>query len=171
MASVAEQLRQAREQLKLSVYDVAPATKIRTDHVRALDQGAYDVFAAPVYIRGFVRTYATLVKLDVSQVMRDLEAELSASKRFSEPPHLGVKKAALIDSIMLQLAKVNWQLMAFVLGVVLVAALAVLSYRAWSIRQSIDPLSNLGPGLYDVPQTNAGELLPLPSAGSPRPER
>ena len=34
-----------------------------------------ETFAAPVYIRGFVRTYAKALKLDVAQLSEALEAE------------------------------------------------------------------------------------------------
>src|SRR5436305_15056038 len=58
MLTVADQLRTAREAKNLTVYQIADLTKIRTDHIRALDEGNYDVFSAPVYIRGSVRAYA-----------------------------------------------------------------------------------------------------------------
>ena len=48
MSTVAEQLRQAREARNLTVQQVAEITKIRTDHVRAVEEGNYDVFSAPV---------------------------------------------------------------------------------------------------------------------------
>ena len=64
MATVGEQLKMAREAQRLTVTQVAEMTKIRSDHIRAIDQSNYDVFSAPVYIRGFVRTYASAVKLD-----------------------------------------------------------------------------------------------------------
>ena len=69
MATVAEQLRTAREAQKLMVHQIADITKIRTDHLRALEEGNFDVFMAPVYIKGFVRSYSTLLKLNVPQVM------------------------------------------------------------------------------------------------------
>ena len=72
MATVAQHLRVAREAQKLSITQIAEVTKIRTDHIRALEDGNYDIFAAPVYIRGFVRTYATFLKLDVKD---DADAE------------------------------------------------------------------------------------------------
>ena len=75
MPTVAEQLRAAREAKNLSINEVADVTKIRTDHIRALEEGNFDMFVAPVYIRGFARTYATLIKLDVPQVIKALEAE------------------------------------------------------------------------------------------------
>ena len=73
MPTVAEQLRTSREAQGLTVYQVAEVTKIRTDHVRALEEGKFEAFAAPVYVRGFVRTYATLLKLDVPGMMSQLE--------------------------------------------------------------------------------------------------
>ena len=60
MSTVAEQLRQAREAQKLTVQEAGEITKIRTDHLRALEDGNFDVFSAPVYIRGFVRSYASV---------------------------------------------------------------------------------------------------------------
>ena len=79
MSTVAEKLRQAREARNLTVHQVADVTKIRTDHIRALEEGKFDVFSAPVYIRGFVRTYSTLLKLDVPQIMAALGWRNSSS--------------------------------------------------------------------------------------------
>lgn len=162
MPSVAEQLREARETRKLSIYDVAAATKIRTDHVRALEDGKYRVFAAPVYIRGFVRSYAQLLKIDTAKLMVDLESELSKIQEFREPASLGGKDKGMIDTIMLVLSKMNWQLVSVIIGLVLVVSFAVWGYRAWRNRQTRDPLADIGPGIYQSPQTNAGEVLPLP---------
>ena len=75
MATVAEQLRTAREAKNLTVHQIADVTKIRTDHLRALEEGNFDIFVAPVYIKGFVRSYAMLLKLNVPQVMADLDGE------------------------------------------------------------------------------------------------
>jgi cytoskeletal protein RodZ len=162
MPNIAEQLRGSRERQKLSVYDVAEATKIRTDHIRALEEGNYEVFAAPVYIRGFVRTYASLLKLDVPEVLKDLDAELSATKKFSEPPSLIPESRSVLDFIMLQLAKVNWTVVA-VLGVGgLVLASTIFGYQLWRRQRTTDPLAGFQPGVYQPRETNAGEVLPLP---------
>src|SRR5438552_16144154 len=110
MATVAEQLRRAREEQNLNVYQVAEITKIKTDHIRALESGAYDSFSAPVYIRGFVRTYAKALKLDVAKVAADLDGELNQTEKFSEPPPLTKKKGRALDFLMLQLSKLNWRI-------------------------------------------------------------
>src|SRR5438445_555575 len=69
MSTVAQQLRHAREAQKLTIEQVADITKIRTDHVRAIENVEYHVFSAPVYTRGFIRTYSNLVKLDPAHVV------------------------------------------------------------------------------------------------------
>src|SRR6185295_11493313 len=142
MATVSEQLRRAREQQNLNVYQVAEITKIKTDHIRALESGTYDSFSAPVYIRGFVRTYAKALKLDVAKLTADLEGELSQTEKFSEPPPLMQKKGRALDFVMLQLSKLNWRIVAGATGVVLAAVLALVALRACH-RPKPDPLKNL----------------------------
>src|SRR5215472_6240385 len=107
MATVAEQLRQARESQKLTIQELAEITKIRSDHIRALEEGNFNMFSAPVYIRGFVRTCSTLLKMDVPQVMSNLESELGQTVKFREPPPLTDQPKTPIDFVILQLSKVN----------------------------------------------------------------
>jgi cytoskeletal protein RodZ len=169
MSTVAEQLRTSREAQGLTVYQVAEITKIRTDHIRALEEGKYEAFAAPVYLRGFVRTYATLLKLDVPGMMSSLEAELSQTEKFHELTPMFDKSRGFLDVLLLQLAKVDWRVALPSLGVALALLLGILGYRAWRAHQLKDPLANLGPGLYQPAEKQSGDTLPLPS--SPQPKR
>src|SRR6266704_597680 len=130
MPTVAEQLQRAREEQKLSIYQVAEITKIKTDHVRALESGQFDSFSAPVYIRGFVRTYARVLKLDESQVVADLEAELGQTEKFREPPPLTNKPRGALDLLMLKLSRLNWRVASAVLGVAVVLVIARMGYRS-----------------------------------------
>ena len=167
MSTVAEKLRQAREAQNLTVHQVADITKIRTDHIRALEQGNYDVFSAPVYIRGFVRSYSTLLKLDVPQTMAALDAELEQTEKFSEPPPLTDEKRSPLDFVMLQLSRVDWRKGLVMLAVLAAILLAFVLLR--SARSRRDPLSGLKPGIYQPARTNTGETLPLnPPAHAPR---
>jgi cytoskeleton protein RodZ len=168
MPTVAEQLRTSREAQGLTVYQVAEITKIRTDHVRALEEGKYETFAAPVYIRGFVRTYATLLKLDVPALMAVLESELRQTEKFHELQPLFDEPRGFVDVLVRQLAKVNWRV-ALPALVAAVAVLAViLGYRAWRTHRSKDPLATLGPGLYQPSETPSGVTLPLPLPPAPK---
>jgi cytoskeletal protein RodZ len=163
MPTVAEQLRHAREARKLSLQQVAEITKIRTDHLRALEEGNFDVFSAPVYIRGFVRTYSTLLKLDVPQVMGALEGELGQTSKFSEPPRLSEHQRGVLDFLMLQLSKVDWRKGLIALGA-FAALLVLLSvFLLWRHNHKADPLKGLKPGLYQSTQTVSGDTLPLPA--------
>lgn len=164
MPTVAEQLRTARETQKLTVNQVADVTKVRADHIRAIEDGNYHVFSATVYIRGFVRSYATLLKLDVPQVMAALEAELKGTEEFSEPPPLTRRSRTLLDSIMLQLSKVNWRNGLIGLGTIAVLILVVGLFALWRHHQNADPLAGLQPGMYQSDSNLAGETLPLPSS-------
>ena len=172
MSTVAEQLHQAREAQHLTVQHVAEITKIRTDHLRALEEGDYNVFSAPVYIRGFVRCYATLLKLPVKEVMASLDAELSQTKKFAEPPSLSGHSGSLVDTIMLQLSKVDWRRGLLALGVAGGLAGLVLAFVLWRHYQTVDPLAGLKPGIYQAVTNSPGDTLALPTpAPAPAPRR
>src|SRR5258708_20292508 len=109
MSTVAEQLRKGREAQNLTVQQVAEITKIRSDHLRALEEGNFNVFSAPVYIRGFVRTCSTLLKLDVAKVMAALDAELKQDEKFAEPPPFTDPPRAVLDFIILHLSRVHFR--------------------------------------------------------------
>jgi cytoskeleton protein RodZ len=163
MPTVAEQLRVAREAQGLTVHQVADITKIRTDHIRALEDGNFGMFAAPVYIRGFVRTYASLLKLNVESLLVTLDSELGQTEKFREPPPLTSGQKGFLDVLMLQLSRVNWRVALPVLGVALVLLAAFLGYRTWRQHQSKDPLNGLGPGVHQTAPGGSGNTLPLPA--------
>ncbi|MGA2661018.1 MAG: helix-turn-helix domain-containing protein [Verrucomicrobiota bacterium] len=163
MSTVAEQLRQAREARHLTVQQAAEITKIRTDHLRALEEGNFEVFSAPVYIRGFVRSYSTLLKMEVPQVMAALDQELRQTTKFAEPPSLSGPPGGLLDAFMLQLSKVDWRRGLAVLSAVVAAAGLLAAYLVWRHYQTTDPLSGLNPGAYHSSSNAAGESLPLPA--------
>lgn len=168
MATVSEQLRLAREQQQLDIYQVAEITKIKTDHIRALESGTYDIFPAPVYIRGFTRTYATMLKLDVARLLADLDAELSRDERFRDHPPLTNSPRSPLDYIMLQLSQLNWRVALGILAAIVVIVGVVIAVRSRS-QPGVDPLKDLGPGVYQPKPEKRGDTLPLPApAAAPK---
>ena len=161
MSTVAEQLHSAREARSLTVNQVADVTKIRTDHIRALEAGNFDMFSAPVYIRGFVRTYAMLLKLDVPRVMATLDGELGQTEKFREPPPLTDQKRGVVDFLTLQLSKVNWRTGAVVVILIVVVAGISSGIWLWRHNRTNDPLANVGNGMYQP--ASSGETAPLPN--------
>ena len=161
MSTVAEQLHLAREAKSLTVHQVAEVTKIRTDHIRALEEGNFNAFSAPVYIRGFVRTYATLLKLDVPRLMTALDEELGHTDKFREPPPLTDQTRGTVDFITLQFSKVNWKIASIGIGVVAVLLLVLLIVSLSRRSPAADSLGDLPAPVYQ--STSAGPTLPLPA--------
>jgi len=161
MSEVGIQLQAARKALKLTVQQIADTTKIRTDHIRALEEGNYEIFSAPVYIRGFVRIYATQLKLNTPQIMSVLNAELAQTEKFREPPPLMEESNTVLDHAMFWLSKLNWRV-GLVGGAALILLLIVLlAGSAWRHHSRTNPLAGLKPAMYQ--SANVGETLPLTS--------
>ena len=161
MSTVAEQLRAAREARNLTIAQVAEATKIRTDHIRALEEGNFNVFSAPIYIRGSVKNYAMRLKLDVPQIMAALDAELGRTEKYSEPPPLTEESNKPLDRMMFLLSKMNWKVGVAggaILGIVLVVFLVGF---AWRHHKPGNALAGLPPAVYQ--SANSGQTLPLTS--------
>jgi cytoskeletal protein RodZ len=160
MPSVGEQLRQAREAQKLQVHEVVDVTHIRGDHLRALEEGNYSVFSAPVYIRGFVRSYSTLLKLDTEKLLEQLGQELADSGQVD--PTLTPAPRGLLDLAMFQLSKFSRRMVWPLVGIGAVLVVIVGCYFWWTHARNQDPTVGLGDGLYQAP-ANSGDTLPLPT--------
>ncbi len=73
---VGTQLRAAREALGLKVSDIAKTLKLGQRQVEALENGQWDGLPGATFIRGFVRNYARLVRLDPSVLVAQLDPVL-----------------------------------------------------------------------------------------------
>lgn len=160
MSTVAEHLRAAREAKKLTVEQVADLTKIRTDHIRALEEGNFDVFSAPIYIRGSVKNYSSALKMDTVALLAMLDAELGRTENFSEPPPLTEQKNTLIDYLTLLLAKMNWKVTFVVLAILAMVVILMISVLAWKHHEANSPSKTLKPAVYQP--ADSGDTLPLP---------
>ena len=69
MSSVGSMLREAREKKKLTIDDVARATKIKKDLLEALEEDEYEKLPAPTYVRGFLKIYASYLGLDPGEIV------------------------------------------------------------------------------------------------------
>lgn len=160
--SVAEQLRQAREAKKLTVEQVAEFTKVRADHVRAVEAGDYTVFTASVYLRGFIRTYSSLLKLEAPKILADLDAELGEAARRVDELAPERPSQGLLDLLTLQFSKLNLRKTVILLSIAAGLLLIVVAVFAWHHYRTTDPLRDLKPGIYQKGRPLPGEKLPLP---------
>jgi cytoskeleton protein RodZ len=87
MASLGERLREAREARGLSPSEVSEKIRIRTVYLIAIEEENWRAVGAPVYIRGFLRTYARFLGLDPEEVVAQF-GELEPGNSASEPQYV-----------------------------------------------------------------------------------
>jgi cytoskeletal protein RodZ len=75
-----ERFRAAREARGASLSDVADQIRIRSVYLSAIEDEHWNAIGAPVYIRGFLRTYARYLRLDPEEAVAEFNATLP------EPP-------------------------------------------------------------------------------------
>ena len=109
MQSVGQQLKDARVAQGKSLEDVGAELKIRADHVSALEVGDFSKFDAPIFIRGFVRTYCRFLKLDHNALIVQLNQELGGTESLASDPALPGKKG-FVDGFTLFLSRLNWSI-------------------------------------------------------------
>jgi cytoskeleton protein RodZ len=80
-------LAEARQAQNLSAADVARQLKLSVSQVEALEAGRYDQLPGPIFVRGFIRNYARIVKLDPEGLVRTTGGNLpQAAARPETPP-------------------------------------------------------------------------------------
>ncbi|HEY0552390.1 MAG TPA: helix-turn-helix transcriptional regulator [Verrucomicrobiae bacterium] len=161
MPTVAQQLRSGREAMNFSIAQVVEVTKLKADQIHALEEGNYESFSAGVYLRGSVRTYAKILKLDAAELVAQLDTELGSSKKFADDLPAAPRKRGGVDSLMLLLSRLNWGVAVVVIVLLAVVLGGNAAYRGWKNRKASDPLKKLGGGMYQP--AAGGETLPLPT--------
>lgn len=73
---VGAELRASREARNLDIDAVAQDLRIRESYLHALEAGAYDDLPGIPYAIGFVRSYATYLRVDAKEMVRRFKAEV-----------------------------------------------------------------------------------------------
>jgi cytoskeleton protein RodZ len=67
--ALGERFRAAREARGMSISDVAEQIRIRSLYLAAIEDSNWNTIGAPVYVRGFLRTYARFLGLDPEEAV------------------------------------------------------------------------------------------------------
>ena len=161
MPTVGEQLASAREAKEWGLEDVARHTKLRSDQVLALEEGRFHIFSAPVYVRGFVKSYAKLVNLDPATLIEQLNAEINNDKKFKQTESLTGPQRGFIEWCAYALSRVPWKIIIPLVAVMMLVGIFVWGMQWWEARKDRDPLENLPAGVYQSTQPLPGEYIPL----------
>lgn len=81
MAGIGEALRSTRERRGLSIDEVARDTRISPRFLEALESEQFDELPAPVYVRGFIRSYAGYLRLEPQPLLDQLVGGGTAATR------------------------------------------------------------------------------------------
>ncbi|MBD5654941.1 MAG: helix-turn-helix domain-containing protein [Candidatus Eremiobacteraeota bacterium] len=76
MPRLGDEFRAAREARHLSLSDVSEQIHIRSVYLESIEQEDWSAIAAPVYVRGFIRTYARFLGLDAERAVAGFNASL-----------------------------------------------------------------------------------------------
>src|SRR3972149_6088028 len=80
MQTIGEKLEEARKRKGISVREAAETTKIRGDYLQKFEANPFDLNLPPLYIRGFLRSYARYLELDPDRVVGDFNTVLAEGK-------------------------------------------------------------------------------------------
>lgn len=78
MQTIGEKLEEARKRKGISIREAAETTKIRGDYLQKFEANSFDIDLPPLYIRGFLRSYARFLELDPERVVNDYNALLAS---------------------------------------------------------------------------------------------
>ncbi len=71
MPDIGNTLREARIRRGLTIAEVEAITKIRGRYLQALEENDFEVIPGPAIVKGFLRTYAVLLKLDADALIAE----------------------------------------------------------------------------------------------------
>jgi hypothetical protein len=96
-------LRQARESRELPLREVEWATRISAGYLSALEREDWAALPAPVYARGFLRSYATYLELDPEPLIQEYNQANPAAARIisTAPPVRGRRRELAVTPTVL----------------------------------------------------------------------
>lgn len=86
MKITGELLKSERINLKLSVQDVASSLKLSSRVINFIEAGDLDSLPSKTFVRGFVKSYAQILKLDTDAVLRQFQEEMGSTSPLPKIP-------------------------------------------------------------------------------------
>jgi cytoskeletal protein RodZ len=123
MVRVGQRLHRERLTKKLSLEDIAKATKIKARFLAAIERGEYSKLPSPAYAQGFVRNYASYLGLPKAEITALFRREFDEKKAYQVLPD------SLIKTQEFPLKRIRIQESLIIIGVVLVLILIFLAFQ------------------------------------------
>jgi cytoskeletal protein RodZ len=173
MESIGEFFRQVRETKGLTIDEVASKTRIRTDFVKALEDGNFAKLPDQVFARGFVRSYARSLGLDEDDAIHRFDQSAGAYyDKHVERERLRVRQAEEERK-----RKANRKAVAIAIGIAIITLIFLLSREQSSLlvrRSSSDVPPSAAkripppiPESQDAPPSQQAEAVPVAPKAKP----
>jgi transcriptional regulator with XRE-family HTH domain len=94
MPALGNTFREAREKKGATASEAAAATRIKVQHIEAIEQDDFGKIAAPAYAKGFIKLYAEYLGLDPRPLIQEYMEQYAPKER----PPLVVEEESTTDS-------------------------------------------------------------------------
>ncbi|MGR4065344.1 MAG: helix-turn-helix domain-containing protein [Vulcanimicrobiaceae bacterium] len=164
MPGLGDRFRTARESRGLSLSEAAEQLRIRSVYLAAIEEENWGAIGAPVYIRGFLRTYARFLGLDPQEAVEEYRVETNGETgRPSDgerPPHgePGYDEGSDDSGRRRASAAAIWGL-----SLVAVAMVAFVVYNEVAMRAKPSPVAAALSSPTLVPSAQSPAPSPIPS--------
>ncbi|MBV9719733.1 MAG: helix-turn-helix domain-containing protein [Candidatus Eremiobacteraeota bacterium] len=157
--ALGERLRAAREARGLSLSDVAEQIRIRSLYLAAIEEENWNTVGAPVYVRGFLRTYARFLGMDPEEAVAAFNRNQPA---YGSPQAGPGRQGAEPEGSLRRNSLLIW-----IAGVVAVLLIAFVVYNEVTLRRApVAANVAASPVATTSPSVAAATPLPSPTAGA-----
>ncbi len=125
LAGFGEKLRRERELRKISLDQIATATKISTRMLKALEEEKFELLPGGIFNKGFIRAYAKFLGMDEDQAIADYVAASGPEEPINNIPQIAdipEKPARQLD----EEGTVSWN------TIVILVLLVAVGYGGWT---------------------------------------
>ncbi len=107
--SLGGMLKRARELRGISLEEVAAATHVRLNYLRAIEQNKLDQLPGLVFLKGYVRAYVEYIGLNLEEVMLLLENFIAPHPGFEKiSSHYYLRKIAFLICVLGLVFLLGW---------------------------------------------------------------
>lgn len=152
-------LKEAREEKKLTISEVAIETRIRQIYIKALEDGALDQLPGEVYKIGFLKTYAGFLGLDVLEILRRLDLNQDVQLNYTHNKYVIPAEAQSQPSKTV-----------FYLSITGALAFSIFAYVAHNSQDTVTSIENVIPENQELETVAVDELTSLTESSNFSPE-
>lgn len=164
MPGLGERFRAAREARGLSLSDVSEQIRIRSVYLAAIEEENWSAIGAPVYVRGFLRTYARFLGLDTEEVVATFNSGPSVSSQPVPAAPERISRSAGFAHERSQEQGSRGAPLIWAAAVVAVLLVAFVVYNEFTMHRTSAPASTAEVTATPALPSNSPSEAPAPSA-------